>query len=219
IVFKAAADAMRLLQNSGYSCAIFGGAACYLYGNERRPKDVDILVSSSDDAELIKRSLINQDPLHFYLIRPRDRKKKYQKLWYRRWFYIGQRKVWKYTKVDIVMAGTMMLPFLSARSAVVKNGLPVVPLEVLLLHKLQGWHDNMTASEPYKQMKQTADAADVRCMLKVVLQSLTGNKRSWASVALSCFQEEFRHRTVDRVKKFCSEFSDCRDDWRRLGFE
>ncbi len=37
VVFQATADAVRLLRSSGYSCAIFGSAACYLYGNQRLP--------------------------------------------------------------------------------------------------------------------------------------------------------------------------------------
>ncbi len=37
VVFQAAVDATRLLRDSGYSCAIFGSAACYLYGNQRLP--------------------------------------------------------------------------------------------------------------------------------------------------------------------------------------
>ncbi|KAK0472994.1 hypothetical protein IW261DRAFT_1302165, partial [Armillaria novae-zelandiae] len=214
IVFKAAADATRLLRKSGHSCAIFGSAACYLYGNERHPNDVDILVSSSDDAELIKRSLVKQDS-RFYLRKPKTLGVTYRILWYKQWRYIEQRKVLKDTKVDILTPGTLMLPCLSSSSAVVKNGLPLVPLEVLLLHKLQGWCHNKASK---KRKKQTADAADVRCILKIVLQSLTGNERSWASVALSFFEEEFQRLTIERVKKFCSNFSDCRDDWSQLGF-
>ncbi|PBK58631.1 hypothetical protein ARMSODRAFT_900259 [Armillaria solidipes] len=219
IVFQAAVDATRLLQDSGYSCAIFGSTACYLYGNKRRPNDVDILVSSSEEAEVVKRSLVNHDPLHFYFRRAKTPGATYQVLWYQQQLDVGERAVCRRTKVDIVMAGTMMLPFLSSQSAVVKNGLPLVPLEVLLLHKLQGWHDHMTASEPHKQTKQTADVADIRCLLKIILQSLTGNERSWASVALIFFQEEFQRLTMDRVKLFCSAFTDCRDDWYQLGFE
>ncbi len=123
------------------------------------------------------------------------------------------------SKVDIVMVGTMMLPFLSSRATIVKEALPLVPLEVLLLHKLQGWHDHMTAPEPHKQKKQTVDVMDVRRTLKIVLQSLTGAERSWARVALSFFRDEFQHLTIDRVKLFCSAFPDCRDDWCQLGFE
>ncbi len=37
VVFQAAIDAISLLQDSVYPCAIFGSAACYLYGNERPP--------------------------------------------------------------------------------------------------------------------------------------------------------------------------------------
>ncbi|KAK0430071.1 hypothetical protein EV421DRAFT_1938148 [Armillaria borealis] len=210
---------MHLLQDSSYSCAIFGSAACYLYGNKRRPNDVDILVSSSEEAEVVKRSLVNQDPLHFYFRRAKTLGATYQVLWYQQQLNIGERVVCRCTKVDIVMAGTMMLPFLSSRSAIVKNGLPLVPLEVLLLHKLQGWHDHMTASEPHKQRKQTTDVADIRCLLQIILQSLTGNERSWALVALSFFEEQFQRLTMDRVKHFCSAFADCQNDWYQLGFE
>ncbi|KAK0209836.1 hypothetical protein IW262DRAFT_1415562 [Armillaria fumosa] len=220
MVFKAAVDATRLLQNPGYSCAIFGSAACYLYGNTRHPNDIDILVSSSENAELIKLYLVNQDPIHFYLKKARKPEATYQVLRYKRRLTIERRRVYRDIKVDILTpGGDMMLPFLSSRLAVVKNGLPLVPLEVLLLHKLQGWHNHIKARERYKREKQTADVADIRCILKIVLRSLTGNERSWASVALSFFQEEFQRLTVETVKKFCSRFSDCRDDWYRLGFE
>ncbi|KAK0190125.1 hypothetical protein F5146DRAFT_932209 [Armillaria mellea] len=218
VVFQAAVDAIRLLRDSSYPCAIFGSAACYLYGNERPPNDVDILVSSEAEAEVTKGYLVNRDPLHFYLKKARTPGATYRVLWYRHRQSIGEKVVLR-SKVDIVMAGTMMLPFLSSGSTVVKEGLPLVPLEMLLLHKLQGWYDHMTAPEPHKQKKQTVDVADVRRTLKIVLQGLTGTGRSWARVALSFFQEEFQRLTVERVKLFCSAFPDCRDDWYQLGFE
>ncbi|KAK0190132.1 hypothetical protein F5146DRAFT_1054167 [Armillaria mellea] len=198
IVFQAAVDATCLLQDSGHTCAIFGSAACYLYGNKRRPHDVDILVSSSQNAELIKQNLVNQDPLHFYFKKAKDPKATYQLL--------------QSCKVDILTPGTMMLPLLSASSVVVKQGLPLVPLEVLLLHKLKGWRDHMRASKRYKRIKQTADVADIRCILKIVLRSLKGNERLFASVALSFFRKKFQRLTMVRVKRFW-------DDWYRLGFE
>ncbi|KAK0491958.1 hypothetical protein EDD18DRAFT_1358382 [Armillaria luteobubalina] len=220
VVFQAAIDAISLLRDSAYSCAIFGSAACYLYGNERLPNDVDILVSSEEGAEVIKGYLVSRDPHHFYLKKARTPGATYRVLWYRNRQKIGEKvTVTRQSKVDIVMAGTMMLPLLSSRSTIVKEALPLVPLEILLLHKLQGWHDHMTASEPHKQKKQTVDVADVRRTLKIVLQSAMGTKRSWARVALSFFQEEFQHFTMDRVKLFCSAFPDCRDDWFWLGFE
>ncbi|PBK85831.1 hypothetical protein ARMGADRAFT_893765, partial [Armillaria gallica] len=203
----------------GYSCAIFGSAACYLYGNKYQPNDVDILVSSSEEAEVVKRSLVNQDPLHFYFRRSKTPGAKYQVLWYQQQLNIGERVVCRHTKVDIVMAGMMMLPFLSSRSTIMKNGLPLVPLEVFPLHKLQGWHDHMMVSELHKQRKQTADVADIQCILEIILQSLTVNERSCASVALSFFQEEFQRLTMDRVKLFCSVFAECMDDWYQLGFQ
>lgn len=95
-----------------------------------------------------------------------------------------------------------------------------VPLEVLLLHKLQGWHDHMTPPKLHKQRKQTVDVADVQCTLKIVLRSLTGSHRSWAWAALSFFKELFQRLTTNRVKLFCFTFVDSRrDDWDELGFE
>ncbi|KAK0491957.1 hypothetical protein EDD18DRAFT_530548 [Armillaria luteobubalina] len=219
IVFQGALDATRVLQDSGYSCAIFGSAACYPYGNKRHPKDVDILVSSSADAEVVKARMVKRLPVHFSLVKAQTPGATYKILWYRYHHITGGRIVSRQTKVDIVMAGAMMLPFLSSKSAVTKESLPVVPLEVLLLHKLQGWHAHLTAPEPYKQRKQTADVVDIRRILKIVLQCLTGTERSWARVALSFFQDAFQHLTMDRVKLFCSAFPDCRDDWYQLGFE
>ncbi|KAK0190128.1 hypothetical protein F5146DRAFT_1139668 [Armillaria mellea] len=175
LVLQAAVDATRLLRDSGHLCAIFGSTACYLYGNKRQPNDLNILVSSSGNAEEGKRG-----------------GRTFQVLYYQQYLRIGGGMVYKRTKVSIVTADTMMLLFLSSGSTVVKESLPLVPLEVLLLHKLQGWHDHMTAMEPHKQGKQHVDVADIRCTLKIVLQSLTGNERSWARVALSFFQEEFQ---------------------------
>ncbi|KAK0431334.1 hypothetical protein EV421DRAFT_2064802, partial [Armillaria borealis] len=131
VVFQAAEHATRLLQELGYMCAIFGSAACLLYGNRRLPNDVDILVSTADDPEMIKLSLVNKSPLHFYLVRAKTPGATYKVLWYRHSQTIGRRLISSWH-------GTMMLPSLSLQSIIIKGTFPVVPLEVLLLHKLQG---------------------------------------------------------------------------------
>ncbi|KAK0224940.1 hypothetical protein EDD85DRAFT_778052 [Armillaria nabsnona] len=217
VVLRAAVDVTRLLRDSGYSCAIFGGTAFYLHGIKHQASDLDILVPSSEEAETVNRHLVSQDP-HFYLRKCKTRGRTYQILNYQQYLHNGEEIVSESTKVNIVMAGTMLLPFLLG-STVVREGLPVLPLEVLLLLKLHAWHNHMIAPEPYKQIKLTANVADIRLTLKTVLLSLTGTERSWARVALSFFQEEFRRITMDSVKLFCSAFADCRDDWYQLGFE
>ncbi|PBK58965.1 hypothetical protein ARMSODRAFT_923273 [Armillaria solidipes] len=219
VVFQAAEHATRLLQELGYMCAIFGSAACFLYGNRRLPNDVDILVSTADDPEMIKLSLVNKSPLHFYLVQAKTPGATYKVLWYRHCQTIGRRVFTRKTKVDIVVAGTMMLPSLSLQSIIIKGMFPVVPLEVLLLHKLQGFFDHLMAPELHKQRKGLVDVADIRCTLKIAVRSLTGTERLWALVALDFFEEEFQQLTLDRVKLFCSVFADCRDDWYQLGFE
>ncbi|KAK0231724.1 hypothetical protein EDD85DRAFT_775545 [Armillaria nabsnona] len=219
VVFQAAEHATRLLQELGYTCAIFGSAACFLYGNERLPNDVDILISTAEDPEVIKLSLVNKNPLHFYLVRAKTPGATYKVLWYRHCQTIGRRVFTRKTKVDIVVAGTMMLPSLSLQSIIIKGTFPVVPLEVLILHKLQGFFDHVMAPELHKQRKGPVDVEDIRCTLKIAVRSLTGTERLWALVALDFFEEEFQQLTLDRVKLFCSVFADCRDDWYQLGFE
>ncbi len=56
-----------------------------------------------------------------------------------------------------------------------REGLPVLPLEVLLLLKLHAWHDHMIAPEPYKQIKLTANVVDIRLTLKTVPTELDGD--------------------------------------------
>ncbi|KAK0184048.1 hypothetical protein F5146DRAFT_1076707 [Armillaria mellea] len=217
LMFQAAVNATRLLRDSGYSCAIFGSTAFYLHGIKHQASTLDILVSSSEEAETVNRCLVGQDP-HFYLQKRETRGGTYQVLIYQQYLHIEETIVSKRTQVNIVMAGTMLLPFLLG-STIVMEGLPLLPLEVLLLLKLHAWHHHMTTSEPYNQRKLTTNVADIRQTLKVVLLSLTGTERSWACVALSFFQEEFRRLTMNSVKFFCSLFADCRDDWYQLGFE
>ncbi|PBK88098.1 hypothetical protein ARMGADRAFT_937907 [Armillaria gallica] len=212
VVFQAAEHATRLIQELGYTCAIFGSAACFLYGNKRLPNDVDILVATDEHPEVVKRSLVNKSPLHFYFVRAKTPGATYKVLWYRHCETIGRRTFTRQTKVDIVVAGTMMLPFLPLQSIIIKGTFPVVPLEVLLLHKLQGWYDHLMAPELHKHRKETVDVADIRCTLKIAVRSLTGTGRLWALVALDFFEEEFQQLTLDRVKLFCSGFVDCRDD-------
>ncbi|KAK0472992.1 hypothetical protein IW261DRAFT_1404807 [Armillaria novae-zelandiae] len=222
VVFRAAEHATRLLRQLGYTCAIFGSAACFLYGNKRLPNDVDILISTDEDPEVIKRSLVNNN-LHFYLVPAKTPGATYKVLWYQcdRLIRVGRREIISTvrTKVDIVVAGTMMLPALSSQSIIVKGAFPVVPLEVLLLHKLQGLFDHVEAPELHKQKKIPVDVEDIQDTLKIAVRSLGGTERAWASAALDFFEKEFQESTVDRVKLFCSVFSECRDDWYQLGFE
>ncbi len=182
-------------------------------------QDVDILISTAEDPEVVKLSLVNKSPLNFYLVRAKTPGATYKVLWYRHCQTIGRRVFTRKTKVDIVVAGTMMLPSLSLQSIIVKGTFPVVPLGVLLLHKLQGFFDHLMAPELHKQRKGPVDVEDIRCTLKIAVRSLTGTERLWALVALDFFEEEFQQLTLDRVKLFCSVFADCRDDWYQLGFE
>ncbi|KAK0431444.1 hypothetical protein EV421DRAFT_1743113 [Armillaria borealis] len=138
VVFQAARAATRILGAQGYTFAIFGSLACYLYGSSRVLNDVDIVISSyTCDPEEIKVLLVAANPALFYLVHDREMKK---------------------VKVDILRAGTLQLPKLFSETIVEKQGLPVVPMSVLL-HKLKGWKNNMDSTEWRHQRKYSSDAS------------------------------------------------------------
>ncbi|KAJ2926659.1 hypothetical protein H1R20_g10443, partial [Candolleomyces eurysporus] len=68
LVAKVVVSALSAL---GFDSAIFGSTACQLYGNNRTPGDLDILVLPPEpfhqDQEWIKQQIVNRYPAHFAL--------------------------------------------------------------------------------------------------------------------------------------------------------
>ncbi|KAG2022391.1 hypothetical protein CC2G_000145 [Coprinopsis cinerea AmutBmut pab1-1] len=169
LVLEAAQRVVQVLTSHNLPCAVFGSLASRLYGASRCPKDVDLLVSqpSSGDSEQqlltpqqLKTLILDTDPQHFFLTLPRDPTAPYRILHYRKW-YMGPE-----CKVDILVPGIMHLPSIPSSYTTLVEGVPLVPFELLLLHKLQGWDDHRRmVDEPHKMRKQYQDAADVRRLM------------------------------------------------------
>ncbi|KAJ3523709.1 hypothetical protein NMY22_g11322 [Coprinellus aureogranulatus] len=87
VVLEAAHTAVSTFARAGVSCATFGSLACRLYGSARCPKDVDLLIYQPPTegepwtAELLKKTLLDLDPVHFYLTMPKDPTAEYRVLW------------------------------------------------------------------------------------------------------------------------------------------
>ncbi|PBK64967.1 hypothetical protein ARMSODRAFT_892314 [Armillaria solidipes] len=219
VVFQAARAATRILEAQGYTFAIFGSLACYLYGSRRVPNDVDIVISSyTCDPEEIKVLLVAANPALFYLVRSKSPQSPWNVLWY---CDIDDREM-KKVKVDILRAGTLQLPKIFSETIVEKQGLPVVPMSVLLLHKLKGWKDNMDSTEWRHQRKYSSDASDVHSLLGIIINGMSKqereNSKDWKSFAPERFDDAFKDDTEHRISIFCSRFPECRNLWSFLGW-
>ncbi|KAK0438704.1 uncharacterized protein EV420DRAFT_1250936, partial [Desarmillaria tabescens] len=167
-VFRAAKEVTRIFREAECTFAIMGSTACYLYGNKRLPNDVDILIlSHTCDVETLKELLVTKNPARFYLMNAKTPGATWKVLWYHDHSTNG--KVEK-TKVDILKPGILQLPIIFSEAIVDKQGLPVVPLSILLLHKLKGWKDNMESMEQRLRNKHDADVGDIGSLLRIVLE-------------------------------------------------
>lgn len=163
-------------------------------------------------AERLKKTLLDLDPVHFYLTMPKDPTAEYRVLWFRQ-YYLGPG-----CKVDVLLPGTMHLPNLPPSSAVLVDGVPLVPFSLLLLHKLQGWDDHRIAEEAHKRRKLPQDAGDIKRLLGMEEKvGELGAARPWSDRAL--FSEEFEELTRRRVREYCEAYPKHVKRWRVLGFE
>ena len=114
----------------------------------------------------------------------------------------------------------MHLPALPTWRIEWKSELPVVPLSVLILQKLQGWDDHRNAVEDRYKKKAPADANDLKCLIRsgknaAVLRGLK-MRRPWNDRTL--FSEEFERLSRERVISFCEEFPQQVNVFSSLGF-
>ncbi|KAK0492413.1 hypothetical protein EDD18DRAFT_513719 [Armillaria luteobubalina] len=220
VVFRAVNEVTRIFREAQYTFAILGSTACYLYGNGRMPNDVDIIMSSHTcDLESMKTFLVTKNSNRFYLVDAKTLGATWKVLWYHD---RGLKGKLEKTKVDILKPGVLHLPMIFSEAIVDKQGLPVIPMSILLPHKLQGWKDNMDSPLPRFRSKQDADAGDICSLLRMVVEGMSSQEKEnstyWKRFALERFDEEFRRETDRPVMMFCSRFPDYRDMWKTLGW-
>ncbi|KAF9540264.1 hypothetical protein CPC08DRAFT_770826 [Agrocybe pediades] len=225
VVCLVAKKVVKILQEAGVECALFGSLACFLYGNKRPPNDLDILIFPPSGrlmtAEYLKQVVANGDPDHFTLDWGKNTAAAhpYRVLYYSVDSGLAPANTFHKDKckVDILLPGIMHLPHLSKSEIKWKNDLPVIPFSLLLLQKLQGWDDHRRLPEPYQCEKSITDASDVHALLKLEHVVPLRFAKPWGDRAL--FSEEFISLSIRRVKEFTELFPSCKDDWLRLGFE
>ncbi|KAG6896081.1 hypothetical protein C0992_010455 [Termitomyces sp. T32_za158] len=201
MVMMAAKDSIRLLHKCGCRSAIFGGLACFLYGNTRVPNDVDLLVllppGSTVTVEELKLNLVVLNPNHFFTTPSKDSLPSYCILWYR----LNDDPVQTdktSCKVDLLLPGTMNLPNLPSSLIHWDEGLPLVPFSLLLLQKLQAWDDHRKSKDPIKWQRQRTDMEDLDGLTSLSAIQLLRYSRPWSDTTL--FNREFQKLTKERVR-------------------
>ena len=238
MVLLAGLTTVGVLHKLGFSCAVYGSLACFLYGNLREPnvclsisqlansdgfnpQDVDLLVlppsRNSISIEDLKLAVEHLDPVHFYLVPSKRPGAAYKMLYYRLSNTSNVQTVSTSCKVDLVFPGTLHLPVLPRTQIVWDEGLPLIPFSLLLLQKLQGWDDHRISGEEMKRLKQRTDAMDIQGLLELSGTVSLRFSRPWSDRLL--FSKEFEALSRNRVRFYCSDFPECAESWRLLGFD
>ncbi|TFK23564.1 hypothetical protein FA15DRAFT_670386 [Coprinopsis marcescibilis] len=223
ILMTIARDVVNTLRESGFRCAFLGSLGYQLYGNRRLPEDLEVLVfpppGSLVDQEFIKRKMVNRNN-QFYMEAVVDRTATYRVLFRA----IPQHAVLppnftgRFCKVDVLLPGVMSLPYLNEGEVNEVEGLPVVPVLVLLLQKLQEWEVHFRCvTEPDKFKKHMVDMGDIKELLGRVVEMPVRLFRPWSE--RESLGQDFVNASKVRVKRFCAKFPETVPHWEGLGFE
>ncbi|KAH8806501.1 hypothetical protein DL96DRAFT_1474466 [Flagelloscypha sp. PMI_526] len=249
LVQTAARSVSEILSKENMDCCLFGSLAAKMFGNNRCPKDADILILQRPgyptlDAEALKRLIAEKRPKNFYLKMPKDPEAPYRILWFS---LRGpppptkassssleandakpkqrNHRLASECKVDILIPGTLSLPKLPATRITWIEGIPCIPYPVLLLQKLQSWddHRNMKGDDLWKRKKMPTDAADVRRLLNLKIVVQENVVKPGIEIVWKDAElfddEQFMTVSRRRVRKYCEAHPDRAAEWKRLGFE
>jgi len=205
--------------------------ACQLYGNSRKPNDLDIFVlSTAWSQEQLKRRLVELNP-RFYLVDARNPMATYKVLWYRvseaqpsspianssyyRTFSYSSRSEVR-IKVDILLPGVMDIPLFPVEKITWNAGLPSAPFILVLLLKLQAWYQHRHSTESRFREKQFADHNDLQALLAFACSKNVHILPQAPSEAY--LPQDFLMNSVARVADHIRIYPRCKNDWARLGF-
>ncbi|KAK0499223.1 hypothetical protein EDD18DRAFT_1155932 [Armillaria luteobubalina] len=201
VVLDAAKKTVKVLQEAGYTCAVSGVVASYLWSNNKNmwlPEVTEIVIFSRDNIKTVHRLFLNNPLFHTVKLQVPGSTTQSPILHYRiRGRMRGARKKRTSCQVHLVMSQEQM-------SCGIKDGLPLVPLAKVLSDVLQHWYDYALAESE----EASGYATYVQALLSVAneddFSASTGT--GWNSPSQRV-----------RARLFCSMFSNCKDAWGRLG--
>ncbi|KZT18540.1 hypothetical protein NEOLEDRAFT_1079861 [Neolentinus lepideus HHB14362 ss-1] len=202
-----ARTATRILKDEHLNCCVFGSLACNLYGTNRRPNDVDLVVMAGPyDLEQLKELLTIADR-RFYLIPSQNPEAKYKVLYFR----LRGRK--RSCKVDILRPRIMTIPAIPRRRIEDIEGIPVMPISALLLMKLKGWSDSKVSKRTDALYKERNAVADINDLLAIAKErNLWMPSETW-------LPKTFQRRAVNRVQAYVNEVKGTDMFWDAIGYE
>ncbi|KAJ3558218.1 hypothetical protein NM688_g1060 [Phlebia brevispora] len=212
-----ARKAISIFDRCGFSCCLVGGAACGLYGVDRTPNDVDLVVqANAHGQEYLKQLLCIHDSATFYL-----RSSKNPAATYRVLFAYLSPSTSRYSryrrscKVDVLQPGIMNIPSVSKQRIVHINALPVMPFIPLLMLKLQAWEDHSRSWRADFQSKKYVDVRDIEKLLKIAVERKENVRKDAAWLP-----ESFVKAGRERLSRFLEAgHRETKSAWRRIGFD
>ncbi|KAH8112958.1 hypothetical protein DFH11DRAFT_1857739 [Phellopilus nigrolimitatus] len=205
-VFKAAHDAIRSLGTLGYRSCVIGDLACNLFGTSRRPEDADIVIFGtrrSSHSEELKRQLVSLNA-NFYLRDPKNASATYKSLWYRL-------PSWS-CRVNLLASGIQDIPNIDASCISYVKGIPVMPLSIVLLLKLQSWICHRISSKPYLRIRQYADMEDIDFLLPLACE------HRLKPCEEPFVRSSFILKSRARAWQYTVHYPASAERWRALGF-
>ncbi|KAF8515170.1 hypothetical protein JB92DRAFT_80301 [Gautieria morchelliformis] len=207
-IIRTAEDVVSSLKTLGIDACFIGSMACLLFGNTRKPNDLDVLcLTQIWEQEALKSRLVELNP-KFYLVPSRNPRATYKVLWY----HISETD--SCLKVDILLPGVLDIPDVPLPDIDRNNnsGLPCAPLSHLLLLKLQGWIHHGESALLRDRLKQPQDVRDVDELLVIAV------RRGLKPREEGYLPQSFIRRAELRVEKYVNAYPASRANWIALGF-
>ena len=120
-------------------------------------------------------------------------------------------------KVDIVLAGQnspLKIPKIPTRHIAYVNdfNIPVLPFLVLLVLKVQGWHDHRSSTRDDFRRKVAQDKQDIDHLLNMVNDADHLDQFTW-------LPRWFVDHAEDLVRKYTERYPSVADSFKDMGFD
>jgi hypothetical protein len=172
-----------------------------------------VVATTMYTTEELKQLITRGDPSTFYLRPAKTPGATYKVLWAKlRPNLVYSRRS---CKVDILIPGTLNIPFVPPSLVPMIDELPVMPIISLLLLKLQGWEDHRNSTRSDMQHKQYMDIRDINQLLQIASQ-----REARLEDELGWLPQEFVDTGRERLARYLQTIRPMHASrWAEIGFE
>ncbi|KZP30740.1 hypothetical protein FIBSPDRAFT_1037998 [Athelia psychrophila] len=208
---RAAATAVtHILSEMGITCAIFGSLAYKIYGSiDRDPESLSVVVwpptAEKYDLQLLRSQIADADFTVFSLGSKSQRSKE-SGLWYR-----GRpNDKASHCQIIIIVPGMQDLPGISVDRISLVDGLPLIPIPIVLFQLLVQWE-----RKTQNGTKEYQYTSDIRAILASSHMENINIQRPWREPGL--FGAETQQILGDSIQRYCGIFPKATGAFGRLG--